>query len=203
MRQSVVTLSGLLLLGCSTVSIAADPAYFIGAQLGYHDNSFDIDFSDPSGNNLNTSVSADGLSGGIYTGVKLYVNDRVFVTPEVNISETNASGDLSSTAKLEAKLSYGIGVLLGMDVSPGTGVYGRLGYQKTDYEIKQDTISEQETFDGFRYGIGIETDIASQLAMRLEWSQTSYSESSASGNGFSASVEPTENLFQAGITYRF
>lgn len=203
MRQSVVKVSGILLFVFSTVSTAADPEYFIGAQLGYHDNSFDLDFSDTSGNRLGTSVSASGLSGGVFSGVKLYVNDRVFVAPEVNISETNASGDLTSIAKIEAKLSYGIGVIFGIDVSPGTGVYSRLGYQRTDYEIEEASTSEQETFDGFRYGIGVETDISSQLAMRVEWSQTSYSASSASNNGISASVEPTENLFQAGIAYRF
>ena len=203
MRQSVAKVSGILLFGFSTVAIAADPEYFIGAQVGYHDNSFDLDFSDTSGSSLNTSVSASGLSGGVFSGVKFYVNDRVFVTPEVNISETNASGDLSNNAKIEAKLSYGIGVLFGIDVSPGTGIYSRLGYQKTDYELEVDGSSDQETFDGFRYGVGVETDISSQVAMRLEWSQTSYTSSSASGNGISATAEPTENLFQAGIAYRF
>lgn len=203
MRKLAVQMSGLLLFGVSAISSAATPEYFIGGQVGYHDNSFDFSVSDASGNNVNPTVSATGLSGGIVSGVKLYVNDQIFVTPEVNISETNASGDLLGIATLEAKLSYGIGVLFGIDVSTGTGIYGRLGYQKTDYEIEDNISSEQETFDGFRYGVGVETDISSQVGLRLEWSQTRYSKSSYSAGGMSASVEPTENLFQAGIAYYF
>lgn len=204
MKRYALSIPGIFLLSFSSSLMAEEPEYYVGTQLGYHDNSFDFNFSGPS-QNADASSSSDGLSGGFFAGVKLNVNEQVFVAPEVNISETNASGSFLSDFDIEAKLSYGIGVLFGISISDETSIYSRLGYQRMDYELieKSLQISEQETFDGFRYGAGVETDISSSVAMRLEWSQTSYTSSEYSDNSGTASLEPTENLFQIGLSYRF
>jgi hypothetical protein len=60
------------------------------------------------------------------------------------VGTSDADGSLEATVggdrvrtKAEASTSYGAGVLLGADVTSNTSFYGRLGYQRTKYKLKE------------------------------------------------------------------
>jgi len=122
--------------------------------------------------------------------------------------------------EVEADRSYGIGVLAGYKFTEATSFYGRLGYQRTKFEASYNeswslidqgfsdsdsfSASDSKTFGGVRFGVGMETAVSSNVALRLDWSQTHYSsETFSDDQGFSFTFDPTESLFQAGVVVSF
>lgn len=223
MRSLATLASGIVILGLSTAATAATTEYFVGAQLGHQSNAINFDYNatglDPqlggvTGANFGSEFNASGLAGSIFLGAKIYTSDSFFIAPEINFGTTDATSDLSVglediaeiSAEMEAGTSYGIGALLGVDILPEASIYSRLGYQYTVYELAIsdgfDVISDRETFNGFRYGFGIETDLSSKTSIRLDWSQTSYSSEGYSESGETFSFEPTESLFKLGVSYK-
>ncbi|HSH46967.1 MAG TPA: porin family protein [Halomonas sp.] len=215
MKKLTVIASSLILAGMSATAVAASPEFFIGGQLGYQDNDLEAKFSEP-GYGLSNDFSLSGVAGGLFTGVKFDVGNGMFIAPELNVGTSDADGTLEVTdgadrtrVKAEASTSYGAGVLVGADVTPSTSFYGRLGYQRTKYKLKGSVTgygssSDSEKFDGFRYGVGVENKLTPDVALRLDWSQTRYSSESYSyQSGEKMKFEPTESLFQVGVSYRF
>lgn len=234
--------SGAVFAGFSAAATAA-PELYLGAQMGYQ--STDMEYTESgsyadsvsSYNGSNTTdYSMNGVAGGIFAGAKFYVADGLYIAPEVNLGTSNADGGYSESSsytyddgfysdsdsssyevEAEAGRSYGFGVLLGKDLTANTSVYGRLGYQRTEYELTVsgtgfDSESEDDTFGGVRYGLGLETAMTHNLALRLDWSLTDYSDESFSESTQddfggtetnTATFDPTENLFQVGVSYRF
>ena len=242
--HKIKLLAGAAVLAGFSSNAAAAPEIYLGAQMGYQSTDMEYteggsysfssgNFSYSSSGSGTTNYSADGIAGGIFAGIKFYVSEGIYLSPEVNLGTSNADGGYtegyrdsngnsgSYSIKAEAGQSYGFGVLLGKDLTASTSIYGRLGYQRTEYELTEsgtgfDTISDDETFGGIRYGIGLETAMTNNLALRLDWSLTNYSDESFSqsetfSDGFggtetvtgSYSFDPTENLFQVGLSYRF
>lgn len=242
MHKLKLITASVALAGFSATASAA-PEIYLGAQMGYQ--STDMEYTESysyvdsvyseSGSNT-TDYSLDGVAGGIFAGAKFYVGDGLYIAPEVNLGTSNADGGYSESGsysyndgtfsdsdsysyevEAEAGQSYGFGVLLGKDLTANTSVYGRLGYQRTEYELTVsgtgfDSESEDDTFGGVRYGLGLETAMTNNLALRLDWSLTDYSDESYSESTQDAfggtetntvTFEPTENLFQVGVSYRF
>lgn len=245
MRKLMMLASSAALLGASASAVAA-PELYLGAQMGYQSTDLEstvdassVDSVSSSSGSATADFNLDGVAGGIFAGAKFYVRESLYLATEVNLGTSNAdggirvgssfeiddgtfsdSGSSSSSINAEAGKSYGFGVLLGKDLTPSTSIYGRLGYQRTEYELTEsgtgltglDTVSVDETFGGIRYGIGLETAMTNNLALRLDWSLTDYSDegySESFQNDFggteteSLSFDPTENLFQVGLSYRF
>lgn len=140
-----------------------------------------------------------------------------------NVTDT---GGRSESYEYEAGRTYGLSVLAGYNLTEATSFYGRLGYQRTkikasynynesynyvnddfgfsDSDSYSESDSESKTFGGVRFGVGMETAISSNVALRLDWSQTHYSsETFSDGQGGSITFDPTESVFQAGVSYRF
>mgnify|MGYP002737642869 CR=1 FL=1 len=211
MKRLTVIASSLLLAGMSATAVAASPEFFVGGQLGYQDNDLEVKNSGP-GYSDSGDISLSGVAGGLFTGVKFDVGNGMFIAPELNVGTSDADGALDVggyRAKAEASTSYGAGVLLGADVTSNTSFYGRLGYQRTKYKLKESvtgygSFSDSEKFDGFRYGVGVENKLTPDVALRLDWSQTRYSsENFSDQSGGKTKFEPTESLFQVGVSYRF
>lgn len=132
------------------------------------------------------------------------------------------SGNYSESdfQKLESGKTYGIAILAGLEVTSSTSVYARLGYQRTEFEYSEGgsfqtsdsfgfsdsggySYSEDETFGGIRYGVGMETAVSERVAVRLDWSQTDYSSEEFDVDDRTYEIDPTESLFQAGVVYKF
>lgn len=164
------------------------------------------------GGSYSQDYSVSGLAGGVFAGARFDVTPRVFLAPEVNIGTSNADGGWTNSSgtsyELEAKNSYGIALLTGYSIAEATDVYARLGYQRTKFEATYagpnfDSEIDSDTFGGFRYGVGMETAIGAQTALRLDWSQTRYSSESFDKQWGTRTFDPTESLFQVGVVVSF
>jgi len=201
----------------------------------YSSSSSDGFYSSSSSSSETNDYSVDGFAGGIFAGAKFSLGNGLFISPEVNLGTSNAdggqrggesgsfeynddfisdSGSYNSSYNIEAEAgqSYGFGILLGKELSDKTSIYGRLGYQRTEYELTASTSytdtyngetssdsfsqSDDETFGGIRYGLGLETAMTNNLALRLDWSLTDYSDESYSvtnqGGGTETAVAEAE-----------
>lgn len=207
------------LIACVVTATAAagtwaangEVGFYAGVQGGYQDTS--VKFKDTDfGNDTYTSfdsLSVDGLAGGVFAGVRLNMDSPFFVAGELNLGTSRAESEIklsgpgsptSDTSKIKSRGTYGAALLGGFEIAPSTSLYGRLGYQKTKFEANG--ISSKK-HNGFRHGLGLETKLSNELALRLDWSRTIYSsESHRYANG-KTKVEPTENLFQVGLAYTF
>jgi outer membrane immunogenic protein len=227
MKNTVLALSSAALFGFAATAQAA-PEFFMGAEAGYQN----IDMQDSYGysdefiqTGSSTDFSMSGVSGGIFAGMKFNVNNSFYLAPEVNFGTSNASGGRSGSSsnifgdsdsysyEFEAGTSYGLGLLAGFNVTEATSIYGRLGYQRTNFELTEsfsnsfsgsESTSGDEDLNGVRYGVGIETALTPVVALRLDWSQTQYSDYSETNEfGEKFTLDPTESQFQVGVSYRF
>lgn len=217
-------LPALIFITASALSassaVVANPGFYVGAQIGYQNTSIKEVYSEEIGPGVfgvdtTDGLSADGFAGGVFAGTKFNMNNGFFFGAEVNAGTGSAEHELkyseaglSASMKLESKTSYGIAALAGVSLASDTSLYGRLGYQRTKFEQKLSVLglsgSESENFGGVRIGIGMETSLAEQLALRLDWSQTYYSSKTFDVDvGETVKFEPTESLFQIGVSYNF
>jgi outer membrane immunogenic protein len=188
-------------VGFSSAAVAA-PEVFVGGQLGYQDTSLKLSDAGVTFD----GVSISGVAGSLFAGVKYPLDGGFFIGAEANVGTSGADAEISLfdiTVEADAKTSYGAAALLGYQVTDATALYGRLGYQRTEYELTVRepgfSVSDDETFGGVRFGIGMESELTEQLALRLDWSQTHYSSKDFDGEKF----EPTESLFQVGAVFKF
>lgn len=222
MHKLKLLASSVALAGFSATAIAA-PELYLGAELGYQNTDMEYSWKETSGGSTysgGTDYSADGVAGGVFAGAKFALGGGYYLAPEINLGTSDADGGqhasypgYQSETKIEAGKSYGISVLFGKELTSDTRLYGRLGYQRTDYDVTytetgSDTESFDETYGGVRYGLGVETALAEQLALRLDWSQIQYSDEGESEEPFPGyevhdAFEPTESRFQVGLTYSF
>jgi len=225
-KKTVLAASSVAIFGMSASALAATPSLFVGAQLGHQSVDTDITVSDSwSPNTVSLDYSATGLAGGVFAGAKFDVTPQFYLAPEINLGYSNAdggqrlsSGTYSATTEIEAKRTYGLGLMAGYAVTPSTNVYGRLGYQRTKFEASwnesdpawnySESGSDSKTFGGVRYGVGVETAMTDSLGLRFEWNQTRYSsetftETDQWGDEEYTRIKPTEDLFQIGLTFSF
>ncbi|MFD2191104.1 outer membrane protein [Pistricoccus aurantiacus] len=210
MKKLTILASSLILAGFSATALAASPQPYIGGQVGYQSVSAEV--------NQGSTTSAayadqdlSGIQGGLFAGMKFTLANDFFIAPEINVGTSNADGKLRTdnvNVKAEAKESYGAGLLAGLEATRNTDVYARVGYQRTKFEVRQSvdgagSRTEDDNYNGFRYGVGVQTAIAPQMDLRLDWSQTSYSDNSYKESGSKVKFDPTENLVQLGIAYNF
>lgn len=219
-----VTFSAASILGVSSNAFA-NPQFYAGLQAGYQGSSLERTYKyrsdDYSYKYQVDGYAIDGIAGGLFAGVKFEIGENAFIGLEANVGTGNAEtsekwrdADLyEEEYKSEAKTSYGIAALAGLKITPSTSLYGRLGYQRTKYEhslrafIPGDgeySLSESDTYGGFRVGIGMETALTEHLAVRVDWSQTHYSSKSIRLTEQDVvDFEPVETLFQVGVSYNF
>lgn len=169
MKKVMLAVSAATLFGFSATSIAATPSFFVGAQLGHQDTAFDMSTS-YTGTTYSEGIeglSISGIAGGLFVGAKYPVGESFYLGTEVNVGTSAADHTTSygtDTVEVEAGTSYGIAALAGKQITPSTSIYGRLGYQRTKYELTYSgpgySESDDDTFGGVRVGVGMETSLA-------------------------------------------
>lgn len=219
MKKFQVTLAGALMLGISAAATAASPSLYLGGQLGYQNIEME-QTAESFGYNSTTDYSGKGLAGGVFAGMKFDITPEFYLAPEINLGYSSADGGVTndygsgytSFIEVEAKKTYGLAALAGYSITDSTDVYGRLGYQWTEFEATAgftDPIygnaseSESKTFGGVRVGVGAQTAVAENLALRVDWSYTDYSSESFEDGPDTITYDPTESLFQVGVVYSF
>lgn len=128
----------------------------------------------------NVSTSADleglglsGIGGTVLAGYSVPVSENVFVGVEANFDLSTAK--LGDTDGIEADHSFGVSGRLGTNLNEKTSLFGRVGYQRGRLSFIGDNVKESESFDGVRFGAGVQTAVSEKVSLRAEYSRTHYS----------------------------
>lgn len=217
MQKKLVSLVAAGALGVSSLAVAnvQQPDFYVGAQMGHMDTSVKTTYSDEFESEKDDGTALTGFTGGLFAGLKYNLNNDFFLGAEANVQFSDANYKNSETSpgyhdstKAEINTGWGVGVLGGVNVTPATSFYGRVGYQETKFKIKgketllgfgSESFSKKKTFSGVHFGVGSETALTDQLAVRLEWTRTHYSSETIE----EVKLKPTENLVQVGLKFSF
>ena len=155
-----------------------------------------------------TDLSGTGMNGGIVLGLsKRLGSGRIGIELEGSRSSIDASANVSidgtpQDISLKITSTYGVSVIGGMDLSPSTMLYARIGWVQSEFEAEANVtsfstnfVTEDDTEQGFRSGIGIQTDLNQHLALRGEYLYTKYSSFQ--------SIDPSTGVFRLGLIYNF
>lgn len=197
-----MTLGKKLLLATATAALMSSAGlanasgFYLGAQVGWNDTSIDTKVD---GDTLE-GLSATGVAGAVVAGFQTTIPGG-FVGLEVNVGDSSAEFELSeanSQMTVTSDLSYGVSAMLGTNLGKNTQFYGLVGYQATDMEVKASaagigtvvSASDEETFTGARFGVGMQSSMTDNLKLRAQWTRTLY--------GDEGGFEPEESVFSVG-----
>lgn len=194
-------IASALLGGVALVAVGAAPSLaqspfdgaYVGAYTGYTDNN-----ASAASGTANAEFDADGWLYGAYAGYgKTF--DKLYLGGEIDLGSADISGKgtvAGLTTRLDTNESYGISARAGYLVTNDALLYGRVGYQRTNYDVSVGTgatkISASDTLDGLRLGGGLEYALTDNVLARVEYNYTDYDE-----------TKFHENQVRVGVAYRF
>ncbi|MHB1948026.1 MAG: outer membrane protein [Gammaproteobacteria bacterium] len=116
------------------------------------------------------------------------------------------TGSPTYNVRLTARGAFGGGLLPGIKVNDNTLIYGRADYSRTNLVANENAnapgvghaiVNTEQWVAGFRYGVGIETQIYGPLSIRGEYTHTSYGSFKSTLSRFT----PANNEFMLGLSY--
>lgn len=175
---------------------------YVGATLGYTD--FTMETRERfDGENVRVDFGGSGANYGILAGWG-FTHGRGYLAFEANFGASAADATAGSF-KIDQEESYGLSMLGGGFVADWLLLYGRLGWQRTNYELSISGFgSDDEDFDGVRVGIGGDIRYNESLSFRMEYNRIYYSsESYRLGDDGRLSFDPEEGRFELSAIMRF
>lgn len=123
---------------------------FVGGQIGVHDLG------------IEGAASDTGTIYGVFAGVDMPVSSNLFIGAEANYNYGSRAIDRE----------YGIAARIGTEVSPGTKIFGRVGYQEVDFDLRRVTGGAfadggDDTDGDYMVGVGADIAVAQQLGLRV------------------------------------
>lgn len=193
---------------------APPPSYsgaYIGAQGGY--GSLDTLNTGPrdSGSNLTADRGGHGASGGLFAGYGLTLGD-FYLGAEIDGGYSDAgwtvarapTGRVYSVDKDE---SIGASARVGYVLPYGTLAYGRVGVVRTRFNTKYAnggvSVDQDDALVGLRFGGGIETPLASDFFLRVDYTHTTYDAYNVNYGSGIDTFDTDENIGAIGVGYRF
>lgn len=169
MRIVAISLATAALAVAAPAFAAGDAGAYAGVAIT-HDN--------VNGTGTAEGLGFDGVGGSVFAGYNLPLSESVFAGVEANFDLASADlGDRTNGVKADNK--YGVSGRLGYKVNGSTAFYGKVGYQRgrlSDYTAGVKTSSSR---DALLLGAGVETDLSSNVAMRLEYARSRFSRDAA------------------------
>lgn len=195
-------IASALLGGVTLVAVGAAPSLaqspFDGAYVGVFTGYSDTNASAASGT-TNAKIDADAWLYGAYAGYgKTF--DKLYLGAEAELgsaSLSNNSGTVAGLAtKLDANESWGLSARAGYLATNDLLVYGRAGWQRTNYDVTVGTganrIKVGDNLDGYRLGGGLEYAVTDNVLVRTEYNYVNYDDTNF-----------RENQVRVGVAYRF
>jgi outer membrane immunogenic protein len=113
-----------------------------------------------------------------------------------------------SQFSLDHNHSWSIGARLGFLTSPGTLVYGTVGYTQMDIDVDSPALglSNSTTFDGYFVGAGLETFLRDNWTLKLEYRYSDYGSETlrdAYGYQFGVDLDPSTHTARLVLSYKF
>jgi outer membrane immunogenic protein len=204
MLRKIVMVAAVLV---TTSSVAfADGVPYVGADLGLNSSSFSLKNSAGNKTNLHSS----GVTGGLFAGYGVTVNQNIYLGGEAfvntgSMSTSTKTTNTRTTDKLKTTYSYGLDFMPGYKFTESTMAYLKAGIVRTRFKLTQNAPtsnlsgSSENTVTGGQLGLGLQTDVSSNVAVRGEFLHTSYNSFTA----FGSKVKPTNNQVNFGLVYKF
>ncbi len=219
MRKSLIISISAIAATFSSLAFA-EPKGYVGVQLGHNSTVLDVTESAMDMQSRIKSFSANGAVGSVLGGVEFDIGNNLFTAVEANLGsgrtnmtmtdQVNADIDRS---RFKSRWNYGVAGLLGTQVNDSTRVFASLGYQWAETRLRvsdnhTDGVgfanTDDQNFDGVRAGIGMQSNLNAQTAIRVDWNHTRYSSYSRNlGPNDVMRIRPSENLFKAGLIFSF
>lgn len=190
-RIASALLGGVALVAVGAApSLAASPfdGAYVGAMTSY---SKDDSAGKPAG------IDADGWQFGGYTGYGQTFDGFYFgAEAELSGSTIDDTATIGTvTTKYKVNESYGLAARAGYLLSDTVLLYGRAGWQRTNFEATLGTgasrINIDDTLDGVRVGGGLEFALTDNVLARVEYNHTNYEQ------------DVKDNQIRFGVAYRF
>lgn len=194
-------IASALLGGVALVAVGAAPSLaqspFDGAYVGVFTGYTNDDASAKSGT-ATADFDADGWLYGAYAGYgqtfgKIYLGGEA----EIGSADLSGSGTVAGLrSKLDANESWGLSARAGYLVNNDVLLYGRAGWQRSNYDVTVGTgtskIKVGDNVDGYRLGTGVEYAVTDNVLARLEYNYTNYDDTNFK-----------QNQIRVGVAYRF
>jgi outer membrane immunogenic protein len=204
MLRNLLISAGALLIGLSMADSAAAQSsrfdgFYIGGQGHYSYINVDIDVAGVG----SADDNLDGFGGGGFIGFG-GTNKNWYGGIEAEVGYDNADWSESiggTTLEVETQLTFGVSARLGAVLADRYLLYARAGWVRTQAEASVTGFgSEDEWFDGFRFGGGLEGFITDNFAVRTDYTYTIYNDpTNISGVDF----DVNQHLFRVGGAYYF
>lgn len=172
-------------------------------------------------------LSGTGAFGTIFVGYGLKLSELGFQPSNIYLAaELNANGSSLehqninhefvhhnfATTTYRTPYSFGASIIPGYFYMDTTLFYGRVGYVNGNFRASTNEVllaDFNRNLSGFRWGLGLQQFVIPQLAVRVEYSNTSYDDMTirefAPGPGVSKTTQytPHVNEVEFGLVYRF
>lgn len=204
-----IVIASAILAATSSLAFAADAAPYVGASLGWNNNTFNLKNSTGS---TSTNFNANGLTGGVFGGVGAKVNQNIYLGGEAfvnggSMTSTNKTTDtFGTTDKLNKTYSFGLDFVPGIMVTDTTKVYAKAGVVRSRFKLTQNagvgsgltSGSTSTSATGGRLGLGVQTEVNKSFDVRGEFVHTAYSSFTTYGN----KIKPSNNELTLGLVYK-
>lgn len=205
---------GCAILAATSTVAFADGAY-VGGALGLSSNTFKLnDAASQTTNFQKDELTIGGLAGyGSTFNDILYLGGEAFLNGGSATTSTKTIDNGSQTAKLTSTYNYGIDFVPGIKVTPSTMIYGKVGLSEARFKLTENLApgftsgvagTSSENRLGGRLGLGAQTDVSTNFAVRGEFVHTAYRGFTEPSNaGFQNRITPKTNTATIGLVYKF
>lgn len=148
---------------------------------------------------------ANGLVGGIYGGYNFMLSPNILAGFEADVQYTDLN-DTTTTggvtvktgsdwnSSLRARFGYAFDRFL---------VYGTGGVAIADLEVNANGLKDSTTALGWTLGAGVESAVTDNIILRLDYAYQDFSREKFNLGGTTYTTDLDNNLFRAGISYKF
>ena len=162
-------------------------AYNVYVGAGVSRDAFN--YEEPIAKGYKDDKGGKGWNGDLFAGVGYTFQHRYYIAGEIFGSLSNAKlayYDKNAAGKfykeeLQAKHSYGISLIPGVKLSDSTMMYGRVGLNQTKFECKEKGTSESKNKSGLQLGLGVQTMVANNVSLRMEYDWNHFGDIKAKG----------------------
>lgn len=161
MRNLIVIAAAVSAFVSTPVFAAADegPYAGVGVMNGNYNGSDDAE-----------GIGFAGVGATAFAGYNIPFG-KMFAGVEANFDLSSA--DVGTKVQgIEVRYAYGAAARLGYHLSDSAALYGRVGFHRTHVNDHVQSVKNTEERNAIRYGAGIEANVTSKVAVRVEYSHT-------------------------------
>lgn len=216
MKNVIAAAVAAVVLVPSAASAAKFHGAFLGLNVGYTTGEIEYDYEDGTTGfgDFSEDSDIDGFEGGVFAGYRhqFLSGFNLGIEGGYQLSGADGSYSLSLGANnfafaYEKENEFYLSLKPGFLVAEDTLAYGIIGYQRADFggDLLINGVSfgsDEDDFDGYHVGVGIEHIMPSGLSLRGEYKYQDYGDNDYSGTfGQQESYGGSESVFRVGVAF--